>query len=94
MGLGHQFKLQVIHSDIFRQSQFTPEQSYEWLRDEFKSYQKPCVIIVPGNDLQSMVEMIDIVNKFPTESIELVVTGPQSVTFRANPPVTVEGDIW
>ncbi len=94
MELGHQFKLQVIHSDIFRESQFTPEQSYEWLRDELKAYQKPCTIVVPGTKLQSMVAMIDLVNKFPTKPIELAVISPQSVTFRANPPVTVEGDIW
>ncbi|MDV3349003.1 hypothetical protein QGP82_09900 [Leptothoe sp. LEGE 181152] len=94
MELGHQFKLQVIHSDIFSESQFTPQQSYEWLNDELKAYQKPCVIVVPGTELKSIAEMISLVNRFPIEPIELVVISPQGITFRADPPVTVEGDIW
>lgn len=94
MELGHQFKLQVIHSDIFSESQFTPQQSYEWLSDELRAYQKPCVIVVPGTDLKSMVEMIGLVDRFSVESIELVITSSQGITFRADPPVMVEGDIW
>ncbi|MBT9310837.1 hypothetical protein [Leptothoe kymatousa] len=94
MGLGHQFKLQVIHSDIFRESQFTPEQSHEWLSDELKAYQKPCIIVVPETDLLSMVKMISLVNKFPKDPIELAISSPQSITFRTNPPITAEGNIW
>ena len=94
MELGHQFKLQVINADIFSESKFTPEQSYEWLSTELKAYQKPCVVVVSENDLQSLVQMISLISQFPAQPIELAVTGPQSVMFRVNPPITIEGDIW
>lgn len=61
---------------------------------KLKAYQKPCVIIVPEVDLQLIAKMIGLVNRFPKEPLELVIIGPQSITFRSNPPVTAEGDIW
>ena len=94
MELGHQFKLMVIHADIFSESQFSPEQSYEWLSTELKAYQKPCVLVVPDSDLKSLMDMISLVSQFPTEPVELAITGSESVTFRIDPPVTIEGDIW
>lgn len=59
-------------SDIFRESQFPPQQSYEWLRDDLKAY----VIGASATDLESMLEMISLVDKFPIDPIELVVTSP------------------
>ena len=94
MELGHRFKLQVIHSNIFSESGFTAEQSCAWLAEELKAHGKPCVVVAPGANLESLVAMIALVGQFPSQPVELAVTNPERTTFRADPPLTIAGDIW
>lgn len=94
MELGHQFKLLVFRSDIFTESGFNTQQAHDWLTDELLGYGKPAVIVVDGSDLSVLSRMVALVATFPIEPVELAVTRPQSVTFRASEPLTFDGSIW
>ena len=94
MELGHQFKLLVFRSDIFTESGFNTQQAHDWLTDELLGYGKPAVIVVDGSELSALASMIALVDTFPIEPVELAVTSPQNVTFRADEPLTFDGSIW
>lgn len=94
MELGHSFKLLVFRSDIFTESGFNTQQAHDWLTDELLGYGKPAVIVVDGRELSVLSRMIALVKTFPTEPVELAVTSLESVTFRADEPLTYDGSIW
>lgn len=84
----------VVRANIFTESDFSPAESYEWLRAELLGYGKPTVVVVDGDDLATLAHMIALHEKFPIEPVELAVVGHQSVTFRAETPLEFEGSIW
>ena len=94
MELGHQFSALIIRSSIFTQSQYTPAQSHGYLKSELLSYQKPTIVVVDETNLSDLTAMIALVDSLSGESVELAVISPQSVTFRGERPVTIQGDFW